>query len=471
MRSARLASGKASPAACRKATPSIRGIRWSDRGGATGSPPPLTRRTPSPPRPDPGPSTPRIPLLSEFFPHPPDRAIFGVYQRLLRTTQGLTQAGALDAIFFWGNNHRFPPEQQEDFRNQLQPAWPELQTLTLIPITSGPHSELRQHPLRAIYWMLRGVSSFMNNHPTLRCCTADHARELRHHLLRLQPDLILAHRTGPAGALLRSRIPCPPVLLDFDDIDHIKIARIHDRSHPLKTFIWSLLARNASRTSARFATQSFVCSETDRDALRSLAPRASIQVVPNTARAVPPLPPSPHPVALFVGIAHYPPNREAILWFAHQVWPAVKAAIPSATFLVVGEGSSGLLQSSPHLGIEVIDFAPDLTPHYQRASLCLCPIRQGSGTRIKIIEAAFHARAIVSTTIGAEGLHFQPGTEILIADTPASFADACIHLLQHPDQRNALASAARQRAESLYHPDLILRQISATVTRLLHPAT
>jgi glycosyltransferase involved in cell wall biosynthesis len=417
------------------------------------------------------PRCPRVMLLSEFFPHPPDRAVFGVYQRLYRTFQGLAAVGHVDAVFFWSDNYQPPEAVVEGYREKFVETWPLTGALRIISTSTGDHAESRHHRWRALYWLLRGSASFMQNQPTLRASGPAQVEKLRAILQTLQPDLIVAHRTGVTGALIRLRQPLPPVALDLEDIDHIKIMRFH-RDPVTNRVGWrarlgSLIARLSERHAALFASITMVCSDTDRTELEKVARRAHITMVPNTAREREPLPPSFEPVALFVGVAYYPPNREAIEWLVSDIWPRVREKVPDARLIIAGEGAKEIIGNKQTPGIEVVGFAPDLDLYYQKAGFAVCPIRRGSGTRIKIIEASFYNRATVATTIGAEGLTLAPGEEILIADEAHSFADACVVLLQNTDQRVAIGRAARAKAMKNYAPARVVERLETEFTNLL----
>jgi glycosyltransferase involved in cell wall biosynthesis len=104
-------------------------------------------------------------------------------------------------------------------------------------------------------------------------------------------------------------------------------------------------------------------------------------------------------------------------------------------------------------------FVGDLAPWYRSARVVCCPIYHGSGTRVKIIEAAAHAKAIVSTRLGAEGLEFEDGREIMLRDTPQALADACVQLLQSASSAQRMGLAARARAAELYEHGAIVRRL------------
>ena len=197
-------------------------------------------------------------------------------------------------------------------------------------------------------------------------------------------------------------------------------------------------------------------------------PEARVFAIPNSAAALGELPPPSQPIVVFVGTACYDPNKEAILWLAKQIWPQIRRAVPQARLIVAGEGTADLGIGSEPLGIEALGFVENLAPIYAAAMVAVCPIRRGSGTRIKIIEAAVNGRPVVSTTVGAEGLAFKPGAEILIVDDAEGFADACIGLLRDPARAAMIAKAASCRARSVYRSERIAERLRAICAEALY---
>jgi len=154
---------------------------------------------------------------------------------------------------------------------------------------------------------------------------------------------------------------------------------------------------------------------------------------------------------LFVGFFRHDPNVEAVEWFAREVLPLVREAVPEVVFRVVGAYPPAelldLAATTP--GMEVTGLVPATAPHYRRATVFVAPILRGSGTRLKILEAMASGSPVVSTTIGAEGLGAGAG-EIRIADRARDFADEVIGLLRDAPARAALAQRARVFVEQRF---------------------
>lgn len=152
---------------------------------------------------------------------------------------------------------------------------------------------------------------------------------------------------------------------------------------------------------------------------------------------------------VFTGSMDYMPNDDGIHYFVEQILPAVKRALPDVTLTVVGRnphpGLVELSRSDP--SITVTGRVDDVRPYIERAAAYIVPLRIGGGTRLKIYEAMAMGKAIVSTSIGAEGLPVRDGAEILLADTAEDFADSVIKVLT--DEQ--LAGDLRMCAAAMVH--------------------
>ena len=144
----------------------------------------------------------------------------------------------------------------------------------------------------------------------------------------------------------------------------------------------------------------------------------------------------------------YRPNVDAVLWFADAVWPGIRAQKPEATFAIVGQKPHARLERLRDVpGITLTGWVDSVRPYLLGAGVFIMPFRIGSGTRLKLIEAMAVGKAIVSTSIGAEGFAVRDGHALLLADTAAEMGTAVLHLLAHPAERERLGQNARQFAQ------------------------
>ena len=209
-------------------------------------------------------------------------------------------------------------------------------------------------------------------------------------------------------------------------------------------------------------------SKSDAQALARIAPTASIAVVPNgvdidyfqpdagVERDV-----------LFVGGSNWFPNRDARDHFASEILPLIRSRGCDARVKWVGHASSAdrTLFHDLH-GIEMTGYVDDVRPYFREAACFVVPLRVGGGTRLKILDAWAMGKAVVSTSVGCEGLDAVDGENILIRDTPASFADAVHAVCTDPSLRRRLGNRARATAEGIYAWDRLGAQMIDTYSRL-----
>jgi polysaccharide biosynthesis protein PslH len=259
---------------------------------------------------------------------------------------------------------------------------------------------------------------------------------------------------GAAAARLHRGRPPVPAVIDEGCVYHLSYARAARLApttlEALRGRLRAWRVRRLEATLARRADAVVAVSEDEARLIRELAPGCRVVVAPNgvDASAVKPTPPGD--AVLFVGLLSYAPNRDAMEWFAREVLPRLPAGRPE--ILVAGRepgpGLETLAGRSPRL--RLLGFVPDLASIYARAAVVVNPMRGGGGTRLKMLEAMAAGKAVVSTTIGAEGLAVTPGRDVVIANTPADFAAAVSALLVDRQRAERLGVAARALVEARY---------------------
>ena len=213
---------------------------------------------------------------------------------------------------------------------------------------------------------------------------------------------------------------------------------------------------------ARCARADLILATSNRDAdtLRALLPGRPVRVVPNGvdttvfgARCAGPEATEEEAPGrvVFTGTLGYYPNVQAVLTFAAHCWPRIRAAVPGATWRIVGSyPPPEVLRLGELPGVTVTGAVPAVQPYLASAAVAIAPLLVGGGTRLKILEAFAMGRAVVTTSVGCEGLAVEDGRHLLVADDSATFADAVITLLGDADRRAALGAAGRALVEDRY---------------------
>jgi polysaccharide biosynthesis protein PslH len=211
----------------------------------------------------------------------------------------------------------------------------------------------------------------------------------------------------------------------------------------------------AERRYLRLADQVLTVSETDRDAFAAFVDPKKLTVIPTGVDVdyFQPIPVDETPRSLvFTGSMDWLPNEDAILYFLDAILPLIKRQYPDLSLEVVGRSPSNKLQAlaAAEKSVRLTGWVEDIRPFVARGSLCIVPLRIGGGTRLKIFEAMAMSKAVVSTTIGAEGLPVRDGENILLADTPGDFALSVISLLNDSNLRQRLGTSARTLVKDNY---------------------
>ncbi len=249
-----------------------------------------------------------------------------------------------------------------------------------------------------------------------------------------------------------------PVLLNKHDITHVIIRRYmaHEPNPAKYAYAWAeylRLRKWEARACSEVATV-LACSQQDRRLLEELCPFARVAVVPNVidVKAYVPQTESDGATLLYFGAMDWYPNQDAVIYFISKIFPGLKELAPRVKFRIAGRLPPENLRlrfASSH-DVEFTGTVPNIRSEIAASAVCVVPLRIGSGTRLKILEAAAMAKPIVSTRIGAEGLGFIDGEEIILADEPGEFSRAIAELLKSAQRRRALGQAARRRVEKDY---------------------
>lgn len=287
--------------------------------------------------------------------------------------------------------------------------------------------------------------------------------------LAREHDVVWIHTIRLANAF---RLPSlANAVLDLDDVQSgywrqaARTSASWKQTLIARRLVWQW-RRREKRALARFPILT-VCSREDRAYLGN-DPR--IHVIPNgfALPAVVESHPDPaRPRLGIIGSFAFPPNIDGLQWFLAEVWPRVKQAVPEAELRLVGAESDRLAAAAGDASVTGLGYVEDPGAEIASWSAFIVPLRLGAGTRVKIAESFARGCATVSTSLGAFGYPVENGQEILIADAPAAFAEACRALLRDPALRARIGRAGRDFFLANLSWDAIEPAVRATVEACL----
>lgn len=249
-----------------------------------------------------------------------------------------------------------------------------------------------------------------------------------------------------------------PVAFNAHNVEH---ALLDIRARMEKRPLHRLFLRSQRGSLERFeqaacrrADAVLACSEDDLRQLQPMAPATPMKVVANgvdlAENRPAAAPPSRRDQLVFVGQMGWFPNRDGMAWFLREVFPAILHKRPATRLLLVGKSDGLEIPGDVAGNVVATGFVPDLRPSVQESAVYVVPLRAGSGTRLKVLEAMALGKAIVTTRIGSEGIDLEDGVHARFADTPDGFAAAVLELLDDAAAVDRLGHAARRRAEERY---------------------
>jgi glycosyltransferase involved in cell wall biosynthesis len=400
----------------------------------------------------------RVLFLSQLVPYPPDA---GAKVRSYFVLRYLSQHYAITLLAFARQDDR--PEAIEHLRQYCE------QVITV------PIRRTKGRDVRMLVASMLGGESFIIRRDSM----PEMAEQIERLINSASFDYVHADQLWMAQygllakQLAKDKKPC--IVLD----EHNACFQIYQRlaeheTNPFKRWLWArewpALQRFEIEACASFDRVTTVTEE-DHRTLQGLVndidrnggfekPARGFNTIPICVDvdAIQPVSPrSSRLNVLHLGTMFWMPNVEGVLWFANKVWPMVRQRFPQATFSVVGKNPPAsirdLASPSPQgkdSGIVVSGYVADPQPYLESAAVFVVPLFSAGGMRVKIVDGWRWGLPIVSTTIGAEGIHYRDGENILIADSPEDFSEAVIRVLTDPDLAQRLRCNGRRWVEEHY---------------------
>lgn len=275
----------------------------------------------------------------------------------------------------------------------------------------------------------------------------------------------LIHAEGILSAQHLPRLlPCGSVLIARDCLSLAHWRAWRHYHAPRELFQW-LKIRRMERDLYRRAGRIMAISPTDQAEMRRISPRSSVELLPNGVdlENFRPLPHLEEPDTLvFSGAMDFPPNIDAVLFFAREVWPLIRQRHPQARLLIVGRDPDPTVQAlGDDRAIVVTRRVASIQKYLAQAAVIVSPLRHGTGMKNKVLEGAAMGKAMVVSPTSLEDIDLKPERDLLLAETPESFAEQVVRLLQNPEERRRLGQAARRTVEQSYAWEVMAERLWA----------
>lgn len=368
----------------------------------------------------------KILLLSAWCPLPADN---GIRLRLSNLLRGLARRHEVHLLTF------APTPPDEASMREL--------TSVCASVELVPEEPFANRPVGKLDWLLadRPRSMMANHSPTMAAAVRE--RVTQHYDVVVAVELHML----PYARLLRG---VPKVLEDFEAMliyDQYSLQR-HPARRARAYLTWWKLATFLRRALPEFAAVS-TTSQPELQLLRTLAPPSlAVGMVANgvdLAAYTKSYEPPHADLLIYPGALSFSPNLEAVTFFAREILPIVRAQRPGARLVVTGQADAAQIGDLAEVkGLIFAGRLPDVRPAIASAWAEVVPLRSGSGTRLKILEALALSTPVISTRKGAEGLSLVDGRDLLLADTAEEFAAATLRVLNNPTLRHELATQGRQ---------------------------
>lgn len=299
---------------------------------------------------------------------------------------------------------------------------------------------------------------FLSPHPHYRNVVISTKLSERVNYLTSREKFDVVQVEGLWLAYLLDQIKTGMKVLDNHNVQTIYFKRLwrHSSLRPREKFFSIFDILKLPRYEKTYSEQYDAClcvSKVDLGILERMAPRANYQLVPNGVDIEyfqPSSFDSNSKSIVHVGYYQNLNNVDSVVWFAKKVFPLVLQRVPGATFTIIGAGTPSPVRALAQSNILVTGFVEDVRPLVQKASVFVVPLRAGSGTRLKILEAMAMGKPVVSTSIGAEGLEVTDGENLVIADTEIELADRLVQVLNNPKLSKKIGHNARKIVKDKY---------------------
>lgn len=260
------------------------------------------------------------------------------------------------------------------------------------------------------------------------------------------------------------------------DVSYLKALRMaQEKRNPLVRWLLYLDAFKLKRLESKVFREvdlGIAVSQLDKVHLETLCPQGRFEVIENgvdTSKFKPDHERIEDNVLTWVGGFDHSSNKEAMHYFLNEIYPRIKLEVNDVKLHVVGDAVTRKLKqwADADSSIKLLDFVQDPVPYIQKAAVFIVPLLSGSGTKLKVLEAMAVGKAIVSTSVGVEGIEGQDRRHFLVADDPEGFAKRVVEVVRDKVLRDYLGANARVLAEQRYDWKHIIRKVDSIYSSLM----
>ena len=291
-------------------------------------------------------------------------------------------------------------------------------------------------------------------------------------VLDMEFDTVVVSSSALVPYLHQSLFRDVPIVVDLIDVDSQKWLDFAAASRPPKRWLYKLESarvRKLEKSLAGRARAVAVVSRAEADVYDSFTHVGAATVATNGVdldyfAPVEAGRDEPGRSLAFVGALDYMPNEDAAVWFAREMWPAIRAKYPTAEFRVIGRNPTPAVRALAAVpGVTLVGQVPDVRPFVASAAVVVVPLRLARGVQNKVLEAMSMAKAVVAAPAALAALGTEPGVHLLSASTPQEWVDSVCGLLADPLRRRQLGVAARQYVEQYHHWERCLHPLIAAI--------
>jgi sugar transferase (PEP-CTERM/EpsH1 system associated) len=304
------------------------------------------------------------------------------------------------------------------------------------------------------------------------------SRQLRDRVLdwsgRIRFDAVLAFSSGVADLALE--VSAKRHVLDFVDLDSRKWAESAPRAHWPVSWAYQAESKRLGRREREWMSAfdaCVVCNQREAEVVGDGLLRRRLHVIETGASlkldgngdgrasdSHAPIVLPEEPIIGFLGAMDYPPNIEAVRWFAESIWPLIRQSRPDAEWWIVGRSPTRAVRELDNgRNIRVTGTVPDVEPYLERMRVSVAPLRLARGVQTKVLMAMAAGRPCVVTSCVASGIEAEPDREVLVANNPGAFAEAIAGLLNDRSRAERIGRAGRQFVNRRYRPERGLEQL------------